>query len=96
VLIPSPNVAEDHQTKNALSLKESGCAEVLAECDLGWSKLSSYLDGQKGQDILAEMVSGLLRDPERLARMSAAAATSDTPHSATEIARDVAAAAAME
>lgn len=35
VLIPSPNVAEDHQTKNALALFDRGAALVVrdAECD---------------------------------------------------------------
>lgn len=34
VLIPSPNVAEDHQTKNALSLFESKAAILLKEIEL--------------------------------------------------------------
>lgn len=33
VLIPSPNVAEDHQTKNALALTESGAAVMLSDID---------------------------------------------------------------
>ena len=35
VLIPSPNVAEDHQTKNALALVDRGAAVMVrdAECD---------------------------------------------------------------
>lgn len=35
VLIPSPNVAEDHQTKNAMSLVQKGAALMVrdAECD---------------------------------------------------------------
>ena len=34
VLIPSPNVAEDHQTKNALALVDKGAAVMVrdAEC----------------------------------------------------------------
>lgn len=36
VLIPSPNVAEDHQTKNALALVDRGAAVMVrdAECDV--------------------------------------------------------------
>lgn len=33
VLIPSPNVAEDHQTKNALSLTEKGAAVMLSDAE---------------------------------------------------------------
>jgi UDP-N-acetylglucosamine--N-acetylmuramyl-(pentapeptide) pyrophosphoryl-undecaprenol N-acetylglucosamine transferase len=34
ILIPSPNVAEDHQTKNALSLSEKGAAILIREKEL--------------------------------------------------------------
>ena len=33
ILIPSPNVAEDHQTKNAMSLVSKGAAEMVADKD---------------------------------------------------------------
>ncbi|HNM24576.1 MAG TPA: undecaprenyldiphospho-muramoylpentapeptide beta-N-acetylglucosaminyltransferase [Saprospiraceae bacterium] len=33
VLVPSPNVAEDHQTKNALSLVEKGAARLIRDVD---------------------------------------------------------------
>jgi UDP-N-acetylglucosamine--N-acetylmuramyl-(pentapeptide) pyrophosphoryl-undecaprenol N-acetylglucosamine transferase len=33
VLVPSPNVAEDHQTKNALSLSEKGAAVLIKDAD---------------------------------------------------------------
>lgn len=33
VLVPSPNVAEDHQTKNARSLTEQGAAELVKDVD---------------------------------------------------------------
>lgn len=35
VFIPSPNVAEDHQTKNALAVAQQDAAVVIAEKDLG-------------------------------------------------------------
>lgn len=38
VLIPSPNVTEDHQTKNARSLSEAGAAELIREDELNSSK----------------------------------------------------------
>ena len=34
LFIPSPNVAEDHQTKNALALVDAGAALMVAEKDL--------------------------------------------------------------
>ena len=33
VLVPSPNVAEDHQTKNALALVEKGAARLVRDHD---------------------------------------------------------------
>lgn len=33
ILVPSPNVAEDHQTKNALSLVEKGAARLVRDAD---------------------------------------------------------------
>jgi UDP-N-acetylglucosamine--N-acetylmuramyl-(pentapeptide) pyrophosphoryl-undecaprenol N-acetylglucosamine transferase len=33
VLVPSPNVAEDHQTKNALALVEKGAARLVRDAD---------------------------------------------------------------
>jgi len=33
VLIPSPNVAEDHQTKNALALVDRGAAVMVKDAD---------------------------------------------------------------
>lgn len=34
ILVPSPNVAEDHQTKNAMSLVEEGAAVLLHDSDV--------------------------------------------------------------
>jgi UDP-N-acetylglucosamine--N-acetylmuramyl-(pentapeptide) pyrophosphoryl-undecaprenol N-acetylglucosamine transferase len=35
ILVPSPNVAEDHQTKNALALVEKGAARLVRDGDAG-------------------------------------------------------------
>ena len=75
VLVPSPNVAEDHQTKNARSMSEGGAAELLPEV---------HLDEQ-----LEGVVDALLADDERRAMMSAAARRMARPDAALEIARDV-------
>lgn len=58
ILIPSPNVAEDHQTKNALALSDKGAALLVrdAECN------------EKGLPILLE----LLQAPDRQRKMSEA------------------------
>ncbi|MFV0482714.1 MAG: undecaprenyldiphospho-muramoylpentapeptide beta-N-acetylglucosaminyltransferase [Bacteroidales bacterium] len=34
ILVPSPNVAEDHQKKNAMALVEKGAAVMLEDCDV--------------------------------------------------------------
>jgi UDP-N-acetylglucosamine--N-acetylmuramyl-(pentapeptide) pyrophosphoryl-undecaprenol N-acetylglucosamine transferase len=34
IFIPSPNVSEDHQTKNALAVSEKNAALILSEKDL--------------------------------------------------------------
>ena len=56
VIVPSPNVVNHHQEKNAKVLADAGAAEVL-------------LEGQFDADKLYETVSGLLSDPERMGRM---------------------------
>lgn len=56
ILVPSPNVTNHHQEKNAAVLAEHGAALVLAE------------EGLDGKRLFAE-ASALLRDSERLAAM---------------------------
>lgn len=56
VLIPSPNVTEDHQYKNAKLLADAGAAVVLRETEV---------DGKK----LTETVSDLLSNPNKRRRM---------------------------
>ena len=33
IFVPSPNVAEDHQTKNAMALVEKGAAEMVRDSE---------------------------------------------------------------
>ena len=56
ILIPSPNVAENHQYYNAMELQKAGAAVVIEEKDLTGEKLIST-------------VSGLLSEPGKLAAM---------------------------
>jgi len=44
ILIPSPNVTADHQTKNAMSLVRNNAAELLPEEELSGEKLLQMLD----------------------------------------------------
>ncbi len=58
VLVPSPNVAENHQEKNARALERRGAAVVMTEKEC------------TGEGLLA-LVRELLADPDRLREMSA-------------------------
>ena len=62
ILIPSPNVAENHQFHNAMELVERGAAEILEEKDLTGPTLISLLQRLTG-------------DPARLAALGRAAAS---------------------
>ena len=75
VLVPSPNVTADHQTKNAQSLEQAGAAVLLPE-----PELDEQLDA---------VVPDLLGDPERLNQMADAAREQARPDAAETIARDV-------
>lgn len=59
VLIPSPNVAADHQTKNARKLEETGGVEVLPETGLN-------------NEVLVNKITSLLRNPQKLDKMARA------------------------
>lgn len=43
ILVPSPNVAEDHQTKNALALVEKGAARLVRDAEAGEKMLQDAL-----------------------------------------------------
>lgn len=70
LLVPYPHAANDHQTANARALEKAGAADVVAENDLSAPWLADY-------------VTESLRNPKRLARMSAAM-KSRTPGRAAE------------
>lgn len=58
VLIPSPNVAEDHQRKNAMALANRGAAVMVPDAE--------------AIDLLPATITDLLADLDRRSRMSAA------------------------
>lgn len=57
ILVPSPNVAEDHQTHNARALSERGAAVLVTDAD--------------ARDILVDTAIGLIGDKKKLADMQA-------------------------
>lgn len=76
IFIPFPHAADDHQRKNAEAFARAGAAEVLLQAELTGAKL-------------ARKILALLDEPERLARMEAAARALAVPDAA-ERAVDVA------
>ncbi|MDE5813075.1 MAG: undecaprenyldiphospho-muramoylpentapeptide beta-N-acetylglucosaminyltransferase [Muribaculaceae bacterium] len=56
ILVPSPNVAEDHQTKNARALSDKGAAQLVADAD--------------AREKLVEEIITLISDKSRLQSMS--------------------------
>lgn len=75
VLVPSPNVVADHQTKNARSMERTGAAKLLPESNLS--------------DRFLDLVQDLLTDSETRDEMAAAARDMARPEAAEAIARDV-------
>ncbi|MFC4778465.1 undecaprenyldiphospho-muramoylpentapeptide beta-N-acetylglucosaminyltransferase [Paenibacillus sp. GCM10023252] len=72
LLIPSPNVTNNHQEANARSLVEAGASEMLLERELS------------GQALLDRMTA-IIGDAKRLKAMSEAAAKLGVPDSASRI-----------
>jgi len=56
ILVPSPNVAEDHQTKNAMSLVDVDAANIVADKD--------------AREMLIDEAIKLIKNPERLKQLS--------------------------
>jgi len=73
VLVPLPTAADDHQRKNAEVLGRAGAAEVIEQKEL-----------QGGE--LAARIIALVRAPDRLTEMAAAARTLARPDAVTVIA----------
>lgn len=75
VLVPSPNVAEDHQTKNARSMEDAGAALLLPEENLKSNWIKTVTD--------------LLEDAPRRNAMATAAQALSRPDAADHIASSV-------
>ena len=75
IFVPSPNVAEDHQTKNAMALVEKGAAEMIPDSEV-------VVRG------MAEAVA-LAGDEERLERLSANIAALAIPDAADRVVAEI-------
>ena len=71
VLVPSPHVAEDHQTHNARSLTELGGAELLPDREV--------------REKLGAAVARLLDDPDTCEAMAEAMKSAAKPHAAAAV-----------
>lgn len=75
VLIPSPNVAGDHQTQNAQSMVDAGASELLKDVD--------------AINALPELVHSLIKNQEKLKEMNKAALRLAKPDAAKMIAKEI-------
>jgi UDP-N-acetylglucosamine--N-acetylmuramyl-(pentapeptide) pyrophosphoryl-undecaprenol N-acetylglucosamine transferase len=73
VLVPSPNVAEDHQTKNALALAERGAAWMVPDV--------------QASDILLDAANDILEDPDKKMALEVSIAALAKPTAAATIAQ---------
>lgn len=72
ILVPSPNVANNEQEKNAREVENAGGAVVLTEAECSG-------------ELLYNSVLGLVRDPERIARMEKASKEMGQPEAREKI-----------
>ncbi|SMO54656.1 undecaprenyldiphospho-muramoylpentapeptide beta-N-acetylglucosaminyltransferase [Fodinibius sediminis] len=75
ILVPSPNVAGDHQTKNAKSMVSEGAAELIADDQL--------------EETLAGLVGRLITDRQQLKKMQKAALKLARPEASETIATGI-------
>ncbi len=75
VLVPSPNVAEDHQTKNARALSDRGAAVLITDAE--------------AREKLIPAISELLSDPGKLEKMSAEIRKMALPDSDEKIVNEI-------
>jgi len=61
VFVPSPNVSEDHQTKNALALVEKNAAEMVTDADAQQKLVNKAIELLNNGDRLKELSSNVLK-----------------------------------
>lgn len=75
ILVPSPNVAEDHQTKNALALADRGAALMVRDAE--------------AEDKIVRLAGETVRDKAKLDSLAKAALAMALPDAAEKIAKEV-------
>ncbi|MDZ7808107.1 MAG: undecaprenyldiphospho-muramoylpentapeptide beta-N-acetylglucosaminyltransferase [Gracilimonas sp.] len=75
ILVPSPNVAGDHQSQNAKAMADAGA--------------SLLMEDEKMKETVTELVEQLIRDQQNLKRMNQAALNLAKPDAAKLIAREI-------
>lgn len=75
ILVPSPNVAEDHQTKNAMALVNSGAALLVTDAE--------------AKEKLVDKTLQLLETPEKLSALARESEAMAMPDAATLIAHEL-------
>ena len=75
ILVPSPNVAEDHQTKNALALSTRDAALLVKDIE--------------AKDVLIKMAISTVKDSDRLSKLGENAGKMAFHNSADIIAEEV-------
>jgi len=75
ILVPSPNVAEDHQTKNALALAQKNAAVMISDLNARKELITNALE--------------LIHQPEKLKNLSENIFTLAQQHSAERIADEI-------
>lgn len=61
ILVPSPNVAEDHQTKNAMALVNKDAALYVKDADAPHSLLALAVDTVKDSDLLSRLSANICK-----------------------------------
>jgi UDP-N-acetylglucosamine--N-acetylmuramyl-(pentapeptide) pyrophosphoryl-undecaprenol N-acetylglucosamine transferase len=75
VFIPSPNVSEDHQTKNAMALVSRGAAVLVKDTE--------------AEATLRDVVLGLIADEAKLSALASGAQSMAFDHAAERIVEEV-------
>ncbi|MDR9417834.1 undecaprenyldiphospho-muramoylpentapeptide beta-N-acetylglucosaminyltransferase [Gracilimonas sp.] len=75
ILVPSPNVAGDHQTQNAKAMVNAGASKMLEDSTM--------------KETMSELVEQLIHDQENLKRMNQAALNLAKPDAAKLIAKEI-------
>ncbi len=75
ILVPSPNVSEDHQTKNAMALVNQNAAVLVKDIE--------------AVEVLGKEVVTLFNEPDKLIKLGANIASFGRPNAADAIANEV-------